>query len=98
MLLAADKKIAYPTFPDAGGLLAIGGTDSADVISWITVGDPDNWGIFFWNWPGEQAFTFRDLNLTGFLVELASMKSSLFPECMPPSFFSPEKRGVVVTD
>jgi len=92
------QNIPFPFFPKAGGLFGIGGTDNSDIISWITEGDPDDWGIFFWEWPGELTFTFKELNLTGFLVELASMRSPLFPGSMPPTFFSEENRSVVPTN
>lgn len=92
------SKIPYPDYPAAGGLLPFAGTDSADVFSWITEGPPDEWGIFMWSYPGRTTFTFKELNLSGLLVDLLSMRSPLFPEEMPPTFFSEESRGLIVTD
>lgn len=97
-VVGGRDKILLSEFPEPGGLLGIGGTDSADVISWITKGQPNEWGIFFWKWPGTDVFTFEQLNLTGFLVDLVSMRSPLFPLLMPEPFFSPEKRGIIVTN
>ena len=91
------SNIPYPDFPATGGLLPFGGTDSADIFSWITEGSPDDWGIFVWKFPGLKTYTFKNLNLSGFLVDLVSMRSPLFPKDMPPTFFSPERRGLVVT-
>ncbi len=96
-VVGGREHIPYPAFPAPGGLLAIGTTDSADVISWITDGNPDEWGVFFWKWPGLETVAYRQLNLTAFLLELVTLKSSLFPAQMPVTFFSQEQRSIVQT-
>lgn len=90
--------VPYPDFPNTGGLLVAGATDNGDLFSWITEGDPDEWGIFFWVFPGLHAFTFRDLNLTGFLAEILSLRSPLFPDHLPEYFFGSDQRHLIVTD
>ena len=56
--------------------------DNSDVISWITEGEPNEWGIFVWNWPGLETTVFRHLNLTGFLFELVRVHRAGWP--LPP--------------
>ena len=97
-VVGGRANIPFLEFPEPGGLLPAARTDSADVISWITEGDPDEWGIFLWSWPGLKAVTMKDMNLSAFLVDLVSMRSPLFPEFFPETFFSPEQRRLIVSD
>lgn len=97
-VLGGRENVPFPNFPSPGGLLPIGATDNADVISWITEGDnPDAWGVFFWAFPGIDTFTFRERNLTGVLLDIVNLTSPLFPTAMPVDFFSVENRRVDVT-
>jgi hypothetical protein len=96
-VVAGRKNVPFSNFPALGGLLGFGGTDNGDIVSWITEGEPNDWGIFFWNFPGLETFTFRELNLSGFLVELLTLTSPLFPNTMPDNFFTPEERRIDVT-
>jgi hypothetical protein len=90
--------VPYPDFPAPGGLLGITGTDSGDVLSWITAGGPDEWGVFFWHWPGLDVYPYPRTTLTGFLVRTLRQDPALFPHALPETFFSPDSRGLVVTD
>lgn len=86
--------VPFPDFPAPRGLLPIGATDNGDVIAWITDGEPNNWGTFFWAFPGLNTFSFPALSLTGLLLEIATQKSPLFPSALGPTFFSPENLRV----
>jgi hypothetical protein len=88
--------IAYPDYPSPGGLLPIGTTEDGDVIAWITEGAPEEWGTFFWFRPGIKTFPFGNLSVTGFLLDLLSLKSPLFSAGLDPGPFSAENRRVDV--
>lgn len=91
-------RVCHPDFPKLGGLLGIAGTDNGDIISWITEGDPDEWGIFVWIFPGIETFAFEDHNLSSLLLSIVDMSSPLFPDHLPDTFFLPENRNLFVTN
>jgi hypothetical protein len=88
--------VPYPDFPEPGGLLPIGATDNGDLIAWITAGRPEEWGTFFWNFPGLTTWSFPGVNLTGFLISLFDGTSPLFPDAIAQEPFSAECRHVSV--
>jgi hypothetical protein len=88
------KNVPWPNYPEPGGLLPIGCTEDAGLLAWITDGDPDEWGTFFWAFPGLETFSFPDQNVTGFLLDLLGLKSPLFPTVFNLEQFETESRHV----
>jgi hypothetical protein len=37
------RRFPFPVWPDAGGILMVGGTTTRNDIYWRTIGDPDSW-------------------------------------------------------
>ena len=75
-----DEELAYPLWPDPGGLLAFGGTDNGDYLFWLARGAPDDWRIVVWD-RGLQEFEAFDCSLTDFLAGLATGK--ILPKAFP---------------
>ena len=86
--------VPFPDFPAPGGLLPCGATDCGDLVFWITEGEPDDWGVFFWPFGGRPTFTMRDSNITAFLWGLLTLNSPVFPEGLAREPFEPENRRI----
>lgn len=78
----------YPVWPEPGGLMAFGGTDNGDVLSWLQRGMPDEWVVVVWD-RGLQEFEILECSLTDFLAGMAS--GERLPEAFPDDF-TPEDR------
>jgi hypothetical protein len=93
-VVGGRDNVPWPDYPERGGLLPIGGTQDAGMLAWITDGEPDEWGTFFWAFAGIETFCFPDRNVTGFLLDLLSLNSPLFPSVFNLDDFSTENRRV----
>lgn len=87
---------SVPLYPESGGLLPVIGTDNSDLISWITVGEPETWKLFAWFYPGPEAVILEN-TITECLLNLLNLTSPLLPEHIPDDFFLPENRRLIVT-
>ncbi len=90
-----SDEVSYPVWPQAGGLLAFGGTDNGDYLFWLTEGSPDTWKVVVWG-RGAQQFERLDCDMTDFLAGLASgeIMPEDFPEDLLPCelLFQPNSR------
>lgn len=93
-VVGGRAQVPFPDYPKSGGLLPIGANDNGDIVCWITEGEPDEWGTFYWSFPGLSTFTFRELNITGFLLDVLSLNSPLFPSVFHRRNFEPDMRSV----
>jgi len=84
------EHVPFPQFPEQGGLLPIGATDNGDILCWITDGSANEWGTFFWSFPGLKTFTLWETSLTQMLLDLWNGSSPLIPNALPSSRFEKE--------
>ncbi|MCC9609496.1 SMI1/KNR4 family protein [Blastopirellula sp. JC732] len=82
--------VPFPQYPESGGLLPIGATDNGDILCWITTGEPNDWGLFFWSFPGIETYTLPQTCITQMLLDLLSGESPLLPSALPPERFQKE--------
>jgi len=64
-------ELAYPLWPDRGGLVPFGATDNGDFLFWLPRGAPEDWGIVVWD-RGLQKFEVFDCDITSFIAGLAT--------------------------
>jgi hypothetical protein len=98
LVVDGRENIPFPIFPTSVWLLPFGGTDAGDVISWITGGLPEEWGVFVWGFPGVNTYCYKSLNLSEFLIEMLDVSSEIYGRHGSAEFFSPENRTLLVTD
>ncbi|HEY3695176.1 SMI1/KNR4 family protein [Phenylobacterium sp.] len=78
--LLDDEGLAYPLWPNPGGLIVFGKTDFGDYLFWLPHGPPENWRVVVWG-RGLQKFETFDRDLTEFLAGLAT--GEILPEDFP---------------
>jgi hypothetical protein len=75
------KRLAWPPFPEPGGVLPLGRTDNGDELYWVTQGQPDQWPVALVE--GRAALhELHPLPVTGFLAALAAnqLTSRVLPD------------------
>jgi SMI1 / KNR4 family (SUKH-1) len=95
-VVGGRQNVPYPDHPLRPGLLPIGATEDGDIIAWITKGDPDDWGVFVWLFPGLKTFVFESFSVTSFVLDLLDGTSPLFDAGLAAESFQPEYRCVNV--
>lgn len=70
ILLAGGEEPPYPIWPDPGGLVAFGRTDSRDELFWLTRGEPKDWPVVVWDIGNEPELF--ECDMTDFLADLAN--------------------------
>jgi hypothetical protein len=73
-------ELAYPLWPDQGGLVPFGATDNGDFLFWLPRGAPEDWGVVVWD-RGLWNFEAFDCDLTSFIAGLAT--GEIIPEAFP---------------
>jgi hypothetical protein len=73
-------ELAYPLWPDQGGLVPFGATDNGDLLFWLPRGAPRDWGVVVWD-RGLWNFQAFDCDLTSFIAGLAT--GEIIPEAFP---------------
>ena len=87
-LAAGGYRLAYPLFPESGGLLPWGCTGNGDHLQWRTLGEPEQWTVAVWDCGEAEFRTFSQHNLTGFLHAVVALCLEIFPsEFVPPLRF-----------
>jgi hypothetical protein len=83
--LLGDENLAYPLWPDPGGLIVFGKTNFGDYLFWQPQGPPDDWRVVVWG-RGLQTFESFDCGLTDFIVGVITgeIQPEDFPEYEPP--------------
>ncbi len=78
-------ELAYPLWPNPGGLLPFGVTDNGDFLFWLTRGLPESWQVVVWD-RGMQEFEALGCDLTDFLAGLSTgeILPREFPEELLP--------------
>ncbi len=66
-----DDRMPYRLWPEADGLIPLGGTNGGDQIFWLTEDDPAAWKVVVWG-RGLGSFEVFDCDVTDFLAGLAS--------------------------
>jgi hypothetical protein len=66
-----DDRISYRLWPEADGLIPLGGTNGGDYIFWLPEGEPAAWNVVVWG-RGLGSFEVFDCDVTDFLAGLAS--------------------------
>ena len=61
------KRYPFPIYPESGGVLLCGRTDTGDKICWKTTGDPDSWTIILVDKSGIDVEEY-DGGITSFLI------------------------------
>ena len=64
-------ELAYPLWPDRGGLVPFGATDNGDFLFWLPRGTPEDWGVVVWD-RGLWNFELLDCDVTTFIAGLAT--------------------------
>jgi hypothetical protein len=73
-LRASREKVAYPIWPEPGGLLSWGATDYADMFYWDTSpGHPDRWTVVATTRGRYEWFSFAG-SMSQFLVALLTRR------------------------
>ena len=75
------ERLAWPPFPEPGGVLPLGRTDNGDELYWVTDGQPDQWLVAL----VEARAALQELHrmpVTGFLAALAAhqLTSQILPK------------------
>ena len=75
------ERLAWPPFPEPGGVLPLGRTDNGDELYWVTDGDPDRWSVAL----VEARAALQELHpmpVTGLLAALAAnqLTSRVLPQ------------------
>jgi hypothetical protein len=83
--LGYDEDLAYPLWPNPGGLIVFGKTDFGDYLFWLPLGPPEDWCVVVWG-RGLQQFEAFDCDLSDFLAGLAAgeIVPDDFPDDMLP--------------
>ena len=83
-LAASGETIPFASYPEPGGLLAVGMTDNGNVLHWNTTGLTDDWTIVVQEARG-PFFTSTDQDLTGFLAGVLdrTVRCPAFPDDFP---------------
>jgi len=93
---AAVDDIPWPIFPEKGGVLPCGGTDTGHYIMWLTEGEPDAWPIIVMEGRSDDHDVFH-CDLTDLLAGLLSrsLQCRIFDPSwfeIPPDFKGPSSR------
>ena len=88
-----DVEVRDPLFPAPGGLLPWGLTDNGDVLSWATIGSPDDWSVVI-NASRDARLERHASGMTRCLARLLTgeVRSHIFPSDFPgpePAFRVP---------
>jgi hypothetical protein len=75
------ERLAWPPFPEPGGVLPLGRTDNGDELYWVTQGPPDQWPVAL----VESRAALQELHpmpVTGLLAALAAnqLTSRVLPQ------------------
>jgi len=73
-------ELAYPLWPDRGGLVPFGATENGDLLFWLPRGAPEDWGVVVWD-SGLWKFEAFDCDVTSFIAGLAT--GEIIPEEFP---------------
>jgi hypothetical protein len=74
-------RLAWPPFPEPGGVLPLGRTDNGDELYWVTQGQPDQWPVALLASRAALQELYP-MPVTGFLAALAAnqLTSQVLPE------------------
>ncbi|MBI5757882.1 MAG: SMI1/KNR4 family protein [Planctomycetales bacterium] len=64
-------QVVFPVYPEAGGILRVGGDENGNLLFWVTRGEPDKWPIVYFT-PDFQDHELYVSNITDFLSDWLS--------------------------
>jgi hypothetical protein len=83
-------EVEYPFYPEKDGLLPCAVNRNADVISWRTSGDPEQWDLIVWDASVPQYLVADAKPLAAFLLRLCRRESPLTDLLLPDLSFDPD--------